>query len=125
VLHFAFQHVGDCLEAAVRVVGRADRMPGGIVDRPHLIDQQEGVDDAQPVGRERTANDEPAPLALLVRGDDAQNFADVLSDAFVGRSVGHASNHWFVSDVCEAPLFTHPLFPCRKTKRTASRSYND
>src|SRR5436190_20056862 len=70
VLHFAFQHVGDGLEASVGVIGRAHRLARRVVDRPHLVEQQERIDGGQTQPGERSPNDEPAALALLVSGDD-------------------------------------------------------
>ena len=71
VLELALEHVGDRLEAAVRMVGRADRLARPVVDRPHLVEEQERIDQLEPGGRERAAHDEAAALGLLVRGDDS------------------------------------------------------
>ena len=76
VLELALQHVSDGLEAAMRMIGRADRLAGAVVDRPHLVEQQERIDHVQSRGRDRPAHDEACPLALAVRGDDAGGFAD-------------------------------------------------
>jgi hypothetical protein len=69
VLELALEDVADGLEAAVRMVGRADRLSGGVVDRAHLVEHQEGVDEAEAGGRERAADDEAGALALAVGGD--------------------------------------------------------
>ena len=76
VLEFALQHVSDGLEAAMRVIGRADRLPGTVVDRPHLVEQQERISDVHSRGRYGPAHDETRALALAVRGDDAGGLAD-------------------------------------------------
>ena len=43
VLDDPVDHVGDGLEAPVRVPRGADRLVGGVVDRPELVEQEEGV----------------------------------------------------------------------------------
>ncbi len=78
VLELALQHVGDGLEAAVRVIGRADRLAGAVVDRPHLVEKEERIDHVQSRGRHRPAHDEACAFALAVRRDDAGGFADGL-----------------------------------------------
>src|SRR6266704_3004734 len=39
VLELALQHISDGLEAAMRVIWRADRLAGSVIDRPHLVEQ--------------------------------------------------------------------------------------
>src|SRR5262249_13822678 len=76
VVHLALEHVGDGLETAVRVIGRAHRFTRAVVDRPHLVQEQERIDgrDSQP--REGPADDEAAALALLVCRDDLLDLAN-------------------------------------------------
>src|SRR5580765_189480 len=78
VLELALEHVGDGLEAAVRMVGRAHGLARGVIDRAHLVEQQEGVDQVQALGGKGTPHDEAGALALAVGGDDAGSFANGL-----------------------------------------------
>src|ERR1700674_3899091 len=77
VLHLAFEHVGDSLEAAVRMIGSADRLAGAVVDRAHLVDEQERIDRIDPLSREWPAHDETAALLLAVCGDDFSSLSDL------------------------------------------------
>ena len=70
MLHRAVEHVGDGLEPAVRVVGRALRLARAEIHRAHLVEEQERVDLRQAGRRERPAHLEPAALELTHRGDD-------------------------------------------------------
>ena len=47
VLERAVHHVGDGLEATVRVPRRALRLAGGVFDLPHLIEMDERVEGRQ------------------------------------------------------------------------------
>src|SRR5438094_10656191 len=76
VLELALQHVSDGLEAAMRVIGRADRFAGAVIGRPHLVEKEEGIDCVQSRGRHWPAHDEACAFALTVRGDDPGGFAD-------------------------------------------------
>src|SRR5712691_11366999 len=76
VLELALQHVSDGLGAAMRVIGRADRLAGAVISRPHLVEKEEGIDYVQSRGRHRPAHDEACAFALTVRGDDPGGFAD-------------------------------------------------
>ena len=69
VLELPLEHVGHGLKAPVRVVGRADRLAGPVLDRPHLVEQEKGIGQLEPVRRQRAAHDEAAPFALTVRRD--------------------------------------------------------
>ena len=62
VLELSLEHVGHRLEAAVRMVGRAHGLARAVVGRPHLVEEQEGIDEVEARGRERTPNDEAARL---------------------------------------------------------------
>ena len=75
VLELAFDHVGDGLEAAMRMIGRAHRLTGRVIGRPHLVEQQERIDDLQPGHRKRPADDEPRALLLAIGVNDAMDFA--------------------------------------------------
>src|SRR5712691_3088728 len=70
VLELALQHVSDGLEAAMRVIGRADRLAGAVIGRPHLVEKEEGIDHVQSRGRHRPAHDEACAFALTVRGGE-------------------------------------------------------
>ncbi len=74
VLHLAVEQVGDGLEAAVRVVGRAQRLAGQVVDRPHLVEHEErvGAPQVERAG-ERTAHGE---ARTLERGDRGRDLRD-------------------------------------------------
>src|SRR5882762_791370 len=76
VLELALQHVSDGLEAAMRVIGRTDRLAGAVISRPHLVEKEEGIDYVQSRGRHWPAHDEACAFALTVRGDDPGGFAD-------------------------------------------------
>ena len=78
VLHLAVEHIGHRLEAAVRMVRRAEGLARRVVDRPHLVEQQERVGVAQSLARKWTAHDEPAALALAMRGDDFHDLTRVV-----------------------------------------------
>ena len=66
VLPVALEQVGDGLEPAVRMVGRAHRLARAVLDRAHLVEEQEGVDLLQSRRGERTADDEAAAFLLGV-----------------------------------------------------------
>jgi hypothetical protein len=76
VLELALQHVSDGLEAAMRVIGRADRLAGAVVGRPHLVEQEERIRQVHALRGKRPPHDKARPFALPVRGDDAGGFAD-------------------------------------------------
>src|SRR5258708_13042931 len=76
VLELPLQHVSDGLEAAMRVIGRADRLAGTVVGRPHLVEKEERIGHIQPRGRHGPADDEARPFALAVGGGDAGGVAD-------------------------------------------------
>ena len=78
MLELALQHVSDGLEAAMRMVGRADRLAGAVVGRPHLVEKEERIGNVQSLCREGPPHDEARPFALAVRGDDAGGLADGL-----------------------------------------------
>ncbi len=75
VLELALQHVGHRLEPAMRMIGRALGLAGAVVCRPHLVEQQERIDEVQAWGRERPADDEAAAFELPVRGGHAFDVA--------------------------------------------------
>ena len=70
MLHRAVEHVGDGLEAAVRVVGRALRLTRTEIDRAHVVEEQERVDLRERRGRERPPHLEPSTFELTDRRDD-------------------------------------------------------
>src|SRR5258706_6351957 len=76
VLDLALEHVSDGLEAAMRVMGRADRLAGAVVGRPHLVEQEERVRQVHALRGERPPHDKARPFALAVGGDDAGGLAD-------------------------------------------------
>src|SRR5690554_1545411 len=71
MLELSLKHIGHGLEAAVRMVGGADRLAGPIIGRAHLVDEQEGIDMAEPSAREGAPHDEAAAFSLAMRLDDA------------------------------------------------------
>jgi hypothetical protein len=78
------EDVADGLEAAVRVVGRADRFAGRVLDRPHLIEEQERVGEREAGAREGAPHEEAGPFALPVRRDDLDDLAVVGAHGGVG-----------------------------------------
>ena len=56
MLHLAGEQVGDGFEAAVGMVGEAGVVAGAVVNRAHVVEKQEGIDDIQLLVRERTAD---------------------------------------------------------------------
>ena len=75
VLHLAVQHVGDGLETPVRMVRCAHGFAGGVVHGAHLVQEQEGIEIHEHLGRERPVHDEAAALAGAGAGDDAGDLA--------------------------------------------------
>jgi 5-methyltetrahydropteroyltriglutamate--homocysteine methyltransferase len=54
----------------MRMIGRADRLTGPVVDRSHLVDQQEGIEVGEAGNRERAVDDEAATLDKTLSRDD-------------------------------------------------------
>src|SRR3569623_856996 len=79
VLAFALEEVRDGLESAMRVIGRADGLAGRVIDRTHLVDQQEWVDVIDARDRERSAHHEPTAFDVTFSGD--QMFDSATHDA--------------------------------------------
>ena len=77
VLHFAFEHVSNRLEAPMGVIRSADRLAGRVIDRSHLVDEEERVDRVDLAG-ERPAHHESGALQLLVRRHHLLDFADLV-----------------------------------------------
>ena len=71
VLHLAVDHVGDGLEAAVRMPRGALGLAGRVVDLAHLVQVQERVQGGQVDAGERAANREPLALEAVGGGGDA------------------------------------------------------
>ena len=70
MLEGAFEHVRDGLEAPVGMVGRADGLPGCVVRRAHVVEEQERVDHVEAGAGERAPDHEPAALDGPGGGDD-------------------------------------------------------
>src|SRR6266536_3980291 len=70
VLDAAFENVRDGLEAAMRMIGCADRLAGSVLDRTQLVDEQERVHELEPGRRHWPAYDKPGTLVLAVCGHD-------------------------------------------------------
>src|ERR1700687_34868 len=91
VLHLTVEHVGNGLEAAMRMIRRADRLARRVLDRPHLIDQQEGVGHLEAWRRKRPTDDEPPSLGLMMPGDNLRHFAhsacSVLHEILLAKKV--------------------------------------
>ena len=79
VLEDAVDHVGDGLEAAVRMPGRALGLTGGVLHLTHLVEMDEGVQVAQVHAGERASDGEP--LAL----EGAGGARDALDRAWASR----------------------------------------
>ena len=88
VRDLAVEHVGDGLEAAVRVPRRALRLVRPVLHRPELVEQEErvGLVEAQ-AARERPPHLEPGAFDGVVRGDDAARRAAASSLAGSGRAM--------------------------------------
>src|SRR6185503_2073682 len=88
MLVLAGEHVRDRLEAAMRMVGRAERRAGLPLHRAEVIDQQERIEMAEPCDRERPAHREAAALDRALGLNDARDAPGLQS----GRSI-HGSVH--------------------------------
>ncbi len=63
-------HVGDRLEATMRMPGSAFRLTRGVLDLPHLVHMDERVESAPVDAGERPANRKPFSLEPLGSGRD-------------------------------------------------------
>ena len=93
VLDHAVDHVGDGLEAAVRVPRRADRLVRRVLDRAELVEEEERVGDVRvDAARERTPHLEAGAFDGVVRGHDLRDAvgarASVAGAARRGRTSG-------------------------------------
>ncbi len=70
VLEGAVHDVGDGLEAAVRVPGRAFGLPGRVLDGADVVEEQEGVGERKVGAGEGTPDDEALAFELTMGGDD-------------------------------------------------------
>ena len=75
VVEDAVDHVGDGLEAAVRVPRRALGLAGRVLDLTHLVHVDERVEAGRVDAGERAADGEALPLVALRRGGDADRRA--------------------------------------------------
>ena len=82
VLELAIERVGDRLEAAVRMIGRTDRLARRIADRPHLVDEQERIHQWQVLRRQRAADHESGAFELPMSDGKAGDLANVRHDSF-------------------------------------------
>ena len=87
VLELALEHVGDGLETAVRMIGRADRLTGRDVGRSHLVEEQERIEHVEPGGRERPVHEEAAALEGFDGVDDGNRGAEG------GEGLGHVPSN--------------------------------
>src|SRR5207237_10843553 len=74
VLELACQRIRHGFEAAMRMVRCAHRLSRTVVDRSHLIDEQEGVYHVHLSARRRVTDDEAVSFELPVVGDDLAVF---------------------------------------------------
>ena len=91
MLVLAGEHVRDRFEAAMRMVGGAERGAGLPAHRAEVIDQQERVEVTEPCNRERPAHGKAAALDRAQGLDDAGDAPGLQS----GRSV-HGGVHGVV-----------------------------
>ena len=91
VLHGAVDHVGDGLEAPVRVPARAPRLTGGVVDLAHLVHVDEGVEVGEVDAGEGPADREA--LALEAGGGGRHGADRPL--AGVDREPGRGWGRWW------------------------------
>jgi len=73
MLVLAFQDIGHGLEAAMRMIGCADRCAGRPIDRTQMIDQQEGIEMAESRNRKWTPHGKAAAFQRAERVDDARD----------------------------------------------------
>ena len=79
VLEDPVDHVGDGLEAAVRVPGRPLRLARGVLDLAHLVHVDERVEVGEVDAGERAAHGEPLALVALGRDGDRGHRAQALA----------------------------------------------
>ena len=110
VLEDAVDHVGDGLEAAMGVPGRALGLAGRVLDLAHLVEVDEGVEVAQvhpgegsadgealafeAAGRARHARDGAAPSLRIGPGETRQRGDVIDGDGWHGIPPWHRSRRW-------------------------------
>ena len=77
MLHLARYHVGDGLEAAMRMVGSALGLSCTEFHRPHLVEQQERIEQRHLLVWERPVHNEARALELARRVDDIRHGANL------------------------------------------------
>ena len=70
VLHLSVEEVRHCLESAMRMIGRADGLARRVVDRSHLVEEQEGIEVIEDLRREGPAHPETSALESADAGED-------------------------------------------------------
>src|SRR5262249_26541012 len=105
VLALAVEEVGHGLEPAVRMVGGADCLAGRVLDRPHFVEEQEGIDLDDRPDRERPPDDEPAALDVPLGGDD---LLDVSAHAALAAAASATIETSMASLTC-SPTRTPPV----------------
>ena len=119
VVEAAFQDVGDGLEAAVRVVGRADGLAGAVSGRAHVVEHEERVEHAHLRRADGAADDEPAALPLLASGEEAAHGAEPgTSNERTGKRVRTPLSAFVMRT--RAPGVASPLTPRLKCARLCS-----
>jgi hypothetical protein len=73
MLHLARDHVGNGLEAAMRMVGSALGLARREFHRPHLVEQQERIEQRHLLVWERPVHNEARALELARRVDDIRH----------------------------------------------------
>src|SRR5690554_8111160 len=76
MLELSLKHIGHGLEAAMRMIGRADGFARAVIRGPHLVDEEEGIDMAEACAREGAPHDEAAAFSLAMGLNDACDGAD-------------------------------------------------
>ena len=128
VLDLAVDHVGAGLEAAVRVIpGRSLRSTGGVLHRPHLVEQDERVGHRRSTprgtgGKPRT----PRPRGWCGGDDAAHRAGDARGrkgrEAWQGEQVGGDGSHRGLRTVVAAS--TIPRWASPRARRAETTSWS-
>ena len=87
VVEDAVDDVGDGLEAAVRVPGRALRLTGRVLHLAHLVHHDERVELGQVDAGERAADREPLPLEALRGGGHLPDRTRLVAQSGLAQAV--------------------------------------
>src|SRR5688572_12548164 len=123
VLERAVDHVGDSLEAAMRVPGRALRLARGVLHLAHLVEMDERIEVAQVDAVKRAPDREPVALEPSWRVRDATHGA-LACEHGVGRRDAREDGDvvdgdgWHVAII--APMVAYATTAPQSPSRTAA-----